>query len=219
MYEHGDELNYGTHGALSSSMNQDDASLRTPGGDTVSGLPNFSLNVHSNALSANSRTSSSKSNRRISWIQKEPQEAAGGIEDWNDVNVNEVDRYGFIRARKPRSGASSKVSSPVPGTPDQQKTPRTMNSLEPVEENTSFKSQSGGDSGTPKKNRLSIINRSRPPSRSTQYSSKAPSIRSTRSRQSSSSSTGRLRFLLAVDRGFELLDGGGGREGGTLFGG
>lgn len=51
-------------------------------------------------------------NKRESAIAWEPYEAAGGLEDWQDVGGDEVDRYGFILPKK----AESKVSSTNPST-------------------------------------------------------------------------------------------------------
>lgn len=42
---------------------------------------------------------SSLTNRRASSIRRE-HELAGGIEDWEDVHGEDVDRYGFITKRK-----------------------------------------------------------------------------------------------------------------------
>ncbi len=45
--------------------------------------------------------------KRSSAIVREANELAGGIEDWEDLNGGDVDRYGFIVPRKPSSQASS----------------------------------------------------------------------------------------------------------------
>lgn len=49
--------------------------------------------------------------KRSSAIIREANELAGGIEDWEDLNGGDVDRYGFIVPRKPSSQASSLNSS------------------------------------------------------------------------------------------------------------
>ncbi|KAI9856749.1 MAG: hypothetical protein M1813_008786 [Trichoglossum hirsutum] len=51
--------------------------------------------------------------RRESMIKREQWEMAGGIEDWEDVDTRDVDRYGFIVPRP----SSSKSSSSRPETP------------------------------------------------------------------------------------------------------
>ena len=43
-----------------------------------------------------SETTPSCTNRRESFIQREERELAGGIEDWQDIRGEDVDRYGFI---------------------------------------------------------------------------------------------------------------------------
>ncbi|OJD15476.1 hypothetical protein AJ78_04272 [Emergomyces pasteurianus Ep9510] len=41
-----------------------------------------------------------RSSRRGSFIQREPHELAGGLEDWENIQVGDVDRYGFIIPRQ-----------------------------------------------------------------------------------------------------------------------
>jgi hypothetical protein len=50
-------------------------------------------------------------NKRESVIPREPHESAGGLEDWQDVAGDEVDRYGFILPKKADSHGSDKTSS------------------------------------------------------------------------------------------------------------
>lgn len=45
--------------------------------------------------------------KRSSTIIREANELAGGIEDWEDLNAGDIDRYGFIVPRRPSSQASS----------------------------------------------------------------------------------------------------------------
>ncbi|KAL2358538.1 rab-GTPase-TBC domain-containing protein [Cryomyces antarcticus] len=52
-------------------------------------------------------SSASATNRRESGIKKRPFETAGGIEDWEDVDGQEVDRYGFIIPKKQLSRGAS----------------------------------------------------------------------------------------------------------------
>ena len=61
--------------------------------------------VHSPAV-----TNTSK---RSSVIAREATELAGGIEDWENLNGGDTDRYGFIVPRKPSSQASSLTSNQV----------------------------------------------------------------------------------------------------------
>lgn len=60
--------------------------------------------------------SSTKSRHGVSFIQREPGETAGGMEDWQDISGGEVDRYGFIR--KPVSRGSSGHSNMPPPNMD-----------------------------------------------------------------------------------------------------
>ncbi|CAD6571418.1 MAG: hypothetical protein ASARMPRED_004497 [Alectoria sarmentosa] len=55
--------------------------------------------------------------KRSSVIAREATELAGGIEDWEDLNGGDVDRYGFIVPRKPSSQASS-LKSYKPTSPE-----------------------------------------------------------------------------------------------------
>ena len=45
--------------------------------------------------------------KRSSALVREASELAGGIEDWEDLHAEDIDRYGFIVPRKPSSQASS----------------------------------------------------------------------------------------------------------------
>ena len=51
--------------------------------------------------------------QHIRALLRESKELAGGIEDWEDVNSGDVDRYGFIVPRKISSQASSMYSAQV----------------------------------------------------------------------------------------------------------
>ena len=61
--------------------------------DTHLALPGlFTQNPNTSRTTLNSRTNSS--------IRREDHELAGGIEDWEDINGEDVDRYGFIVPRR-----------------------------------------------------------------------------------------------------------------------
>ncbi|RAR03041.1 tbc domain-containing protein [Stemphylium lycopersici] len=89
MYMHGNE----------SAVNWD-----TPEEDTSSIQNSYRAgsSINNLALGANEDSSSLMSSRH-SIIIKEPTEAAGGLEDWADLEGGEVDRYGFIIPKKSRS--------------------------------------------------------------------------------------------------------------------
>ncbi|KAL6150299.1 hypothetical protein ACJQWK_00497 [Exserohilum turcicum] len=59
--------------------------------------------VNNMAMEAMGDDSSLMSSRHGSVIVKEPTEAAGGLEDWADLEGGEVDRYGFIVPRRTKS--------------------------------------------------------------------------------------------------------------------
>ncbi|KAF2457621.1 rab-GTPase-TBC domain-containing protein [Lineolata rhizophorae] len=102
MYEHGDER-AGDLASLgeSTSMRASESAIEEEGGR--------SSQLHADEGDAQSRASS---DRRASMIVREPTELAGGIEDWDDLEGVEVDRYGFIVSRKVSSTASSEPSTP-----------------------------------------------------------------------------------------------------------
>ncbi|KZF25240.1 RabGAP/TBC [Xylona heveae TC161] len=52
--------------------------------------------------------STSQTGKRESMIQREPCELAGGIEDWENVHGEDVDRYGFILPKKAATDFSAK---------------------------------------------------------------------------------------------------------------
>ncbi|KAF2664485.1 RabGAP/TBC [Microthyrium microscopicum] len=74
------------------------------------------LETTNGALSPNilDRSVSRNSTRRDG-LPKSQHEAAGGIEDWEDINGDEIDRYGFIIPR-PSDSRSSQISSTLEST-------------------------------------------------------------------------------------------------------
>jgi len=124
MYQHGNE----------SDVNWD--------ADTSS-LPDTSLDnsicshtpANESTLTVNRRrddASSFVSSRGGDNIPKEPTETAGGLEDWADLEGAEVDRYGFIVAKKPgsREGANGEGSD----GPDEPRIQRVSTALQLVAE-------------------------------------------------------------------------------------
>ena len=83
------------------------------GHDTVGELPRIGsprLGYYADDSAPNLRSSSALS-RGSSLIRKEPWEAAGGIEDWRDVEVGDVDRYGFIKAKNRHRSRGPSIGS------------------------------------------------------------------------------------------------------------
>lgn len=98
MYQHGNE----------SAVNWDAPDEDTNSADNSS-VADTTAMTSSLAVDANNEDASSLySSRHASLISKEPTEAAGGLEDWADLQGGEVDRYGFIIPKKTRrtNGAS-----------------------------------------------------------------------------------------------------------------
>ncbi|KAI4624505.1 hypothetical protein J4E83_004180 [Alternaria metachromatica] len=125
MYMHGNE----------SAVNWD-----TPEGETSSvqnsylgnsGVTNTPANGSSVAAAeGNEDTSSLMSSRHGSVIVKEPTEAAGGLEDWADLEGGEVDRYGFIIPKKTKS----KSNGDGPDGPDEPRMHRVTTTLQLLSE-------------------------------------------------------------------------------------
>lgn len=97
MYEHGNEsaVNWDAPDGDSNST-RDSVADNSSVADTT--VMTSALTVDAN----NEDTSSVYSSRHASLISKEPTEAAGGLEDWADLEGGEVDRYGFIIPSKTR---------------------------------------------------------------------------------------------------------------------
>ena len=70
-----------------------------------------------NGASARAPSQTTTTSKRESMIIREENELAGGIEDWEDLKLGDVDRYGFIVPRKLDSEASS-MNSPRVTTPE-----------------------------------------------------------------------------------------------------
>jgi hypothetical protein len=79
-----------------------------------SGVTNTPANGSSVVAEGNEDTSSLISSRHGSVIIKEPTEAAGGLEDWADLEGGEVDRYGFIIPKKTKSNGDGIDGPDVP---------------------------------------------------------------------------------------------------------
>ncbi|KAF9733041.1 hypothetical protein PMIN06_005424 [Paraphaeosphaeria minitans] len=153
MYQHGNE----------SAANWDDveeeaASMRNSYVDnsSVTDTPANSSSLAAEGSRAGS--SSIMSSRRESVIiAKGPNETAGGIEDWSEMEGGEVDRYGFIVPKKTASGG--------PGSgPDEPRIQRVSTALQLVSEEPRRKglgrsvskarsSRSATATGTPKRRR------------------------------------------------------------------
>ena len=114
MYKHGNEsaVNWDT-------PEEETASVQNSLLDNSS-VANTPANASSLTVDATNEDASSllSSSRHGSAISKEPTEAAGGLEDWANLEGGEVDRYGFIIPKKTRSGDCTNDEGPEgPDTP------------------------------------------------------------------------------------------------------
>ena len=125
-------------------------------------------------LPSQAKTNTSK---RSTVIAREANELAGGIEDWEDVNGGDVDRYGFIVPRKPSSQASS-LNSNQASSPELPRIQRMSTLLQVA-------------SDAPRRQRSTIRSTKNPlaksPTRSTEMSSSRPVSRIARPNSSQSS--------------------------------
>ncbi|KAL8775512.1 MAG: hypothetical protein Q9209_000008 [Squamulea sp. 1 TL-2023] len=129
-----------------------------------------------NDLKEGSRFSSGTS-RRISLLLKDEKELAGGIEDWEDVNNGDVDRYGFILPRQASTDSSLKF-----GGPRSQDPPRLLRVSTALKLASEAPRRGGRDPAS-----------SRSPARSTSaFSNKRPRSRNDRPPSSQSSVRGTL---------------------------
>lgn len=124
MYEYGDENALEWEGAPDIVVNGiPEHEVADIDSRPLSALPDGELyadkmrSLSRNGFRASSRASQrpfSRTSARDSVIEKRPYETAGGIEDWEDVKAQDVDRYGFII---PRSTVLPRDSSDMSLTP------------------------------------------------------------------------------------------------------
>lgn len=101
MYEYGTEDAY----LAEQTLVEEDEEEEGPEGRHRQTNGTLSPDVNSPRLE---RTPSRASSRRETVITKSPHEKAGGIEDWENVQGSDVDRYGFIVPRDLHSRSSNK---------------------------------------------------------------------------------------------------------------
>lgn len=110
MYEHGDErapewfkiTQNGTNGQQTTELN--------PKNDKTTSEVNIDgLLVSKTRQTGNERASLKPpaDDVRASYLSKDSRELAGGVEDWEDVGGQDVDRYGFINSRRIASRSST----------------------------------------------------------------------------------------------------------------
>lgn len=126
MYQHGNEsaVNWDTPEEADSTQTSfvDNSSINiTPADDSTLAVDGPS-----------EETSSMLSSVHTSVISKEPTEAAGGLEDWANLEGGEVDRYGFIIPKKSRR--TNGVAGEGLEGPDEPRIQRVTTSLQLVSE-------------------------------------------------------------------------------------
>lgn len=121
MYRHGNESAANWDGVEEESESAQDSFADN---SSLTGTP---ANGSSLTVERNREDSSSvRSSRRGSAISKEPNEAAGGIEDWSELAGGEVDRYGFILPKK--TGSRGSLNGAIDG-PEEPRLQRVSTAL------------------------------------------------------------------------------------------
>ncbi|KAH0542797.1 hypothetical protein FGG08_002845 [Glutinoglossum americanum] len=118
MYEYGDADATSIGGRLSSLGDREwaneEAILEDDADDSIGAIAKAGRSASVGARRDSWRISRATC-RRESMIKREQWEIAGGIEDWEDVNTRDVDRYGFIVPRPSSSkSSSSRAETPMP---------------------------------------------------------------------------------------------------------
>lgn len=180
MYQHGDESAADWEG-----VQEEAESVNNSFADNSSytGTPanNSSLTVDRRQGDSSSILSSTRGSGAM--IAKEPNETAGGIEDWSELEGVEVDRYGFIMPKKTNSQGSS-TGGGLDG-PDEPRIQRVATGLKLVAEEPRRRGI-GRSVSKARSSRSANPNSGSPKRRRSQKSSKPPaSIFSNRTSRSS----------------------------------
>lgn len=130
----------------------------------------------------------STTSKRSSVIAREAYELAGGIEDWEDINGGEVDRYGFIVPRKSSLHSSSQTSlrvrSPEPPRIQRMSTILQAASSAPRRQRSTIRGKKTLLAQSPARSTETPSPSSRPVSRISRPNSSQSSYRSTNANQS-----------------------------------
>ncbi|KAF2478313.1 RabGAP/TBC [Lindgomyces ingoldianus] len=120
MYRHGNEDAADWDGVEEEPGSTQDSFV----GSSVAGTP---MNGSTLTVDKHREDSGSlRSSQQESFIAKEPTETAGGVEDWADLEGEEVDRYGFIVPKKTASRGSSNGGLDGPDEPRIQRVSTTL---------------------------------------------------------------------------------------------
>ncbi|KAL9623556.1 MAG: hypothetical protein Q9160_002237 [Pyrenula sp. 1 TL-2023] len=161
IYEHGNE-DTAVWGERASLLLRNSAipEENIPSVDSASARPISGATSASDVRSTASTIGVTSGRRRASFIEREENELAGGLEDWHEISNGDVDRYGFIIHKSASNvetmdGSSSKLPSPL----EPQTLQRVTSSLQLVSETPRRKRTIGRSSSTTKRSNSPNIDR------------------------------------------------------------
>ncbi|KAL8948982.1 MAG: hypothetical protein Q9222_004870 [Ikaeria aurantiellina] len=130
-------------------------------------------------VATRSRNESLVDSGSLDVLPQDEKQLAGGIEDWDDVDNGDVDRYGFIVPRKPSTGSS--LESPRPRSPDRPRIRRVSTILQLASEAPRRRRSRLGRDQAPKSPARSAtaLSDKRPDSRNNRPASSQSSFRDT----------------------------------------
>lgn len=153
IYEHGNE-DTAVWGERASLILRNSAipEEQVPSIDSASAAPISRATSTSDVRSTASTVGITSGRRRASFIDREENELAGGLEDWHEISNGDVDRYGFIIPKsaphiETTDGSTSKLPSPL----EPQTLQRVASSLQLVSETPRRKRTIGRSSFTTKR--------------------------------------------------------------------
>lgn len=156
---------HGTENDVSANTIQDD-----PG---MAGIP--IVNVTQGDVPLSVRRGQKNKTKRDSLLIREQHELAGGMEDWEDVNSSDIDRYGFIIPRQ--TSQSSSITSGQASSQEPARIQRVSTLLQIASEaprRQRSKLGRNASSGSPARSATAMPNK-RPSSRTSQYNRPASS--------------------------------------------
>lgn len=106
-YEAGLDLEQGSMRSPSFSQKMDSGWKSTLEGLGASSMPSVSRATSTSDVRSTYSGALSAQNRPESLIRREENELAGGLEDWQDIDSADVDRYGFIIGKRPSLSSSA----------------------------------------------------------------------------------------------------------------
>jgi hypothetical protein len=175
-YEAGLDLEHGSMRSPSFGQKIDSSWQSTLEGLGANSMPSVSRATSTSDIRSTHSGTTSARNRPDSIIQREEHELAGGLEDWQDIDNADVDRYGFIIVKSPS------VSSFTEGGVKRSDTMRDPASLQRVATSLHLASETPRRKGTVK--RTPSISRSSRPASNSSNTSRQQSVKRPTSSQS-----------------------------------